>query len=69
MIHVAELRTATSFVVFVDKSREALNAKITAVRGLMGDTIQISARGVVDSDDLGHAFDKIGFNDWDKGND
>lgn len=67
MIHVAELRTATSFVVFVDKSREALNAKIAAVRDIMGDTIEISARGVVDSDDLGYAFDHIGFNDWDRG--
>ncbi len=67
MIHVAELRTATSFVVIVDKSREALNAKVTAVRDIMDKPLDYSARGVVDSDDLGYAFDKIGYNDWDRG--
>lgn len=67
MIHTAEFRTATSFVVIVDKSRDDLKAKVDAMRDILGDTIEISARGVVDSDDLGYAFDKIGFNDWDRG--
>lgn len=64
MIHVGELRTATSFVVIVDKSRDGLNAKLAVLRDIMDVPLDYSVRGVVDSNDLGYAFDSVGFNDW-----
>ncbi len=59
MIYTAEIWSDTSFIVIVAKSHSELCAKVAAVGG---DT---NAVGVVDSDDLSYAFDKIASNDWD----
>lgn len=59
MIYTAEIRSETSFIVIVTKSYPELCAHIDAVDG------HTKAVGVVDSDDLSYAFDKIASNDWD----
>lgn len=65
MLRTAELRTKTGYIVIVEESYAAIKTIIDAIDDSVAGPVDTQATGIVDSDDIGYAFNSISFHDWD----